>query len=107
MFFGACLLSQIVEFDRHRGLFTGRVVLRQQTLAGCAVNGLNGNFIGIDGCIAVAFGNGRVKLFIMVLSSVLSARFLARSSFDFSSRLAEDLMLAMFERTSSYKIARA
>ena len=38
------------------------VVLVDQTLAGRAVNSLDSNFIGTDGCVTVAFGNSRIKL---------------------------------------------
>ena len=53
----------------------------QQTLAGRAVNCLNSNFIGTDGCVTVALGNCCVKLLnhgleLGLLSAVLCSELL-------------------------------
>ena len=39
-----------------------RMMLIINPMAGRAVNSLDSNFIGTDGCVTVAFGNSRIKL---------------------------------------------
>ena len=57
-----CGSAKLVHFLSHRRLLVRCVVLVNQTLAGRAVNSLDSNFIGTDGCVTVAFGNSRIKL---------------------------------------------
>ena len=57
------------------------IVLVQKTLAGCAVDSLNSNFIGTDGIFTVALGNGCVKFFhhgleLGLVSPILGSEFL-------------------------------
>lgn len=56
------LSAKLVHFQRHGRLLMCCLVLVDEPLGCRAVNCLDSNFIGTDGCVTVAFGNSRIKL---------------------------------------------